>query len=178
MLKSYTQFLDEDKFLFQTLGIDRANMPQIDSEHVESFKKYLRDNGIKYKIVPLQIAKIKPSQSEYNAEKVDRMVTNMTTDQLKDSLIMVSKCGCALDGHHRMLTAQRIDPKMKLKCLKIMLPAIDALNTMNKFPKSYHLLVNEETTTSSAVPHGQKPNASGTKKDLLFNEPIKKKPVQ
>jgi hypothetical protein len=97
------------------MPIQRQLLPQIPS--VEKFAAFLHDQGVKSKVVPIAIAKLKPVQSEINREKVEKLKADDTGDNWEAKPIIVSSDGYVLDGHHRWVAAKETDPHGKIFAL-------------------------------------------------------------
>lgn len=79
-----------------SLNIPRVSMPQIKSEHRGALVQYLRGRGITHSQEEIAPNTLKPSQSEFSAEKVAK-ARNYEGGQRS---ILVSSDGYVLDGHH------------------------------------------------------------------------------
>lgn len=103
--KGYFDKVDKIKSLMKTksLGVARRSMPQIYSGDIQDFFKYLKDDyGISVKKEKAQVGKLKPTQKEYDPQKVLSLVD--APDNVTKKPIIVSKDNRVLDGTHRWLS--------------------------------------------------------------------------
>lgn len=85
-----------------TLGIPRAEMPQIKGEHRGALISFLKGNGIKYDSNNLDAKELKPTQAEFSLKKASRW------GEVRggvDRSVLVSADGYILDGHHQWVAA-------------------------------------------------------------------------
>jgi hypothetical protein len=92
---SFKDFLAE-RAIVSAYNISRSSMPQI-KDH-EKFCKHMDDCGQKYEVTRTRTSRVKPVQMEVDQEKIDAMVTS---NNLDDKPIIVSKENYIIDGHHR-----------------------------------------------------------------------------
>lgn len=92
---SFNQYVTE-KTVIGGFNIPRASMPQIADQ--ESFARYLEFIGVDVRFVKSHLNFLKPTQTEFDQEKVDSM-------QAPYGSIIVSNDGYILDGHHRFFAA-------------------------------------------------------------------------
>ena len=105
-------------------NIGREQMPQINE--IEEFKSYLKFNGVNFIEKSFATRTIKPTQIEYDEEKVKNM------DLIKDKPIVISSDLMVLDGHHRYFKHIEEDEKM-IFAIKVDLPINELLITCNNF---------------------------------------------
>lgn len=109
-------------------NIPRRLMPQI-YNHKRFSKKIRKNYNIGSKTIKLSTKSLKPSQNEINGEIVEKVVESMkkTRKSKKEMPIVVSKDGYVVDGHHRWAAHKKMNPRKKIKALKIDAPINDAL---------------------------------------------------
>lgn len=90
-MKNFTMFLSERVQLRA-----RKNMPQIDN--MDEFVKDLKKEGYKISSEKIEAKKLKPTQTEFNMEKVKGMISS---GKYKNKPIVVTSDNYILDGHHR-----------------------------------------------------------------------------
>jgi N12 class adenine-specific DNA methylase len=113
-----------------TLGIPRAEMPQVKSEHRGALVQFLGARGIAHESGGEVPAKsLKPTQAEYSRAKVDRFVA---TGAVGERAVLVSSDGYVLDGHHQWLGhAERGE---NIPVIRLDAPIRDLLKAVNEFP--------------------------------------------
>lgn len=85
-----------------TLGIPRAQMPQIKAEHRGAMVNFLKARGIDGQQETIPSAAIKPTQAEFSPAKVKQAMDY----QGGNRSIIVSADGYVVDGHHQWLAAR------------------------------------------------------------------------
>lgn len=85
-----------------TLGIPRAEMPQIKAEHRGAMMGFLKARGIDGQQESIPSAAIKPTQAEFSPAKVKQAMNY----QGGNRSIIVSADGYVVDGHHQWLAAR------------------------------------------------------------------------
>lgn len=114
--------------------ISRANMPQIND--IESFKKFLDSEGIGYHDHEVPIDSVRPTQQEFDADKVESMMGDL--DNQKQIIVSsdydMSKANTfyILDGHHRYFSHVFAD-KETINTLMIEAPLNIALRAAYNF---------------------------------------------
>jgi hypothetical protein len=83
-----------------TLGIPRAEMPQVKGEHRGALINFLEARGIGHENDVVPASSLKPTQAEYSRGKVDKFVES---GAIGARSVMVSSDGHVLDGHHQWL---------------------------------------------------------------------------
>lgn len=94
---SFSQYVAEQS-VTGGFNIPRSQMPQIVDQ--EAFASYLVFAGIKVNKTTVNVAMLRPTQTEFDPEKVAAMAAPY-------SPIIVSNDGYVLDGHHRYFAAMR-----------------------------------------------------------------------
>lgn len=121
-------------------GIKRDNLPQIKQEDVGSFANFLKKAKVPYKVGTVSnLEKIKPLQDKLNLEKVKEMTGDI--EQIADQLLIVSREGSLMDGHHRLAALKM--KKVPAKVLRIGLPLKAAYSVMSKFNKTENKSIHE-----------------------------------
>lgn len=92
-----------------SLGIPRAEMPQIKSEDRGALANFLRARGIEFERTEALPTELKPTQAEFSPKKVQKAREYEGTERA----ILVSQDGHVIDGHHqwmRNLVDSRTEP--------------------------------------------------------------------
>lgn len=85
-----------------TLGIPRAEMPQIKGDHRGALIQFLQGRGINHETVELPASELKPTQAEFSVKKVEGW--KEARDGV-DRSVLASSDGYILDGHHQWVAA-------------------------------------------------------------------------
>lgn len=126
--------------LDNTLGIDRSQLPQINSKRVDEIIAEMKNDGIEVKLGVAPAAKLKPTQDKIRLDKVQGMIN---AGKHKDNRkIFVSKDGYILDGHHHWAANLHDNPDSKIGVIVVGLNVIDAINWLNASP----IATNKEIT--------------------------------
>lgn len=133
-MKSFSKFIRERIEIPKqgNLGIKRKDMPQVEGKNVPKFLDFLKKNGVKYTEKLVDSKSLKPTQNQFNQQKIQGMIDAIDTK--KQHPIMVSKDGFVIDGHHRWLAHYNLGRKMPV--FQIDLKIDDALDMMHDFPLS------------------------------------------
>jgi len=115
-----------------SLGIPRASMPQIRSEHRGAMVQYLKGRGITHSQVKIAPNTLKPSQAEWSPAKVNRARGFEGTPRS----ILISADGHVLDGHHQWLSALADAPDAPIKAIRLDAPINQLLIETARFPSS------------------------------------------
>ncbi|UUE95361.1 hypothetical protein [Comamonas thiooxydans] len=93
---------DEKQFSAETgtLGIPRAEMPQVPTANHGGLVKHLNAQGIAHETTTVDAAQLKPTQAEYSPTKVEAAKT-----ATGDRAVIVSSDGHIIDGHHQAVAA-------------------------------------------------------------------------
>jgi hypothetical protein len=113
-----------------TLGIPRAEMPQIKAEHRGAMVNFLNARGIEHEEVDAAGACLKPTQAEFSPEKVQQAKDY----QGGDRSILVSADGHVLDGHHQWLA--KLEAGEPIKAIRLQAPIRDLLGHVKEFPSA------------------------------------------
>lgn len=131
-----------------TLGIARASMPQIKSEHRGALANALRSRGISYTEEEVLPGELKPSQAEYSPAKVEK-ARGWTGTERK---LLVSSDGFVLDGHHQWKQKLEDHPDTPIPIIRLGVPAQEALLNLAAFPSSTFDGTHHETPVPEAKP--------------------------
>lgn len=111
-----------------TLGVPRADMPQIKSGDRSAMVQFLRARGIDYRKETVPAASLKPTQAEFSESK-----TGQARDyEGGDRSILVSSDGHILDGHHQWLA--RADSGSDVGVIRLDAPIAALLSEVAAFP--------------------------------------------
>lgn len=113
-----------------TLGIPRAQMPQVDAAHRGALVNYLKGQGIASEQAEVPANSLKPTQAEFSEAKV----RNASKRTGGDRAILVSSDGYVVDGHHQWL-AKRQDGQ-PVKVLQLQAPISQLLPLVGDFPSA------------------------------------------
>lgn len=113
-----------------TLGVPRADMPQIKAEHRGAMTQFLNARGITHEQVEVPAESLKPTQAEFSLEKVLK-ASEFTGGNRS---ILVSSDGYVLDGHHQWLNS--IDNNELVKAIRLNAPIAELLQTVKEFPSA------------------------------------------
>lgn len=113
-----------------TLGIPRAQMPQIKASHRGALVNFLKARGIDSKAAEMPANDLKPTQAEFSQRKVDA-ARGFTGG---DRSILVSSDGYVVDGHHQWL-AKRANGE-PVKVVRLQAPIREVLAQVGEFPST------------------------------------------
>lgn len=125
--KQWTAFGPESK----SLGIPRAEMPQIKSEARGALVNFLKARDITAKPGMIMPTKLKPTQAEFSPEKVQMAREHEGSDRP----ILVSGDGHVVDGHHQWMAALD-DPNTPMPVIQLNAPIEKVLAEMKEFPST------------------------------------------
>ena len=94
-----------------TLGVKRADMPQVHKDHYPEFIQYLKDHGASMRHRRVHARDLKPVQSEFSDAGVEKMMTNKDEKKgtTREKPLIVSSDNYIIDGHHRWLASYNLD---------------------------------------------------------------------
>lgn len=141
-----------------TLGVPRAQMPQIKSEHRGALVNFLKARGIDNAADEVPANDLKPTQAEFAPGKVKKA----REFQGSERSILVSSDGHVVDGHHQWL-AKRANGE-PIKVIRLRAPIQDVLAQLAKFPS----VRTADGATSIQQEQAPEPPPSS---DLLGNTP-------
>lgn len=131
-----------------TLGVPRAEMPQIRSEHRGAMVNFMNARGIAHEQAEVPADSLRPTQAEFSPKKVRK--ASKRTDG--DRSILVSSDGYVLDGHHQWLAKREAGEPIKI--IRLNAPIADLLPLALEFPSS--------TTSAGAAPTQEQGNGRAT----------------
>lgn len=116
-------------------GISRVDMPQIKSKDVPEFVEFLKELGVKSKNEKVEVQELKPTQKEFNPDKVGKLQTAPLSVLTK--VIIKSKDDFILDGHHRFSALLGLDPHAKINVISVNIGITELLKKAFEFPKTF-----------------------------------------
>lgn len=120
-----------------SIGVPRAEMPQIRAEHRGAMVNFMNARGIAHQEESVQASSLKPTQAEFSRERVARA----RGFEGGNRSILVSRDGHVLDGHHQWLAAREAGEDVKV--IRLDAPIRELLDAAREFPSS--------TTSEGAV---------------------------
>lgn len=124
-----------------TIGIPRADMPQIKAEHRGAMVNFMNARGIDHKEDTVAADSLKPTQKEFSKEKVKKA----SEREGGDRSILISKDDHVLDGHHQWMAAREKGEDVKV--IRLDAPIKDLVDAAHEFPSS-----TVDDAASSAAP--------------------------
>lgn len=124
--KEWSEFSQESG----TLGIPRAEMPQIKAEHRGAMVNFLNARGIAHSEQTVQADRLKPTQAEFSRKKVRKAKAFKGGDRS----ILISSDDHVLDGHHQWMA--RRDAGEVVKVIRLDAPIADLLPAVAEFPSA------------------------------------------
>jgi hypothetical protein len=113
-----------------SIGIPRAEMPQIRAEVRGPMVNFLNARGIEHEQVEVPANALKPTQAEYSKGKVQKARDYTDTDRS----ILISEDGHILDGHHQWMA--RLEDGENVKAIVLKAPIRDLLEQVKEFPSA------------------------------------------
>lgn len=113
-----------------TLGIPRAEMPQIKAEHRGAMVNFLNARGVTHAIEEVRADTLKPTQAEFSTEKVAKARDYTGGDRS----ILISSDNHVLDGHHQWLAKKEAGEPVKV--IRLNAPIAELLTTVKEFPSA------------------------------------------
>ncbi len=126
--KNWTAFGPESG----TLGVPRAEMPQIKSEHRGALVNFLKARGVGTKAVMVRPGDLKPTQAEFSPAKVDKARDHRGSERP----ILISADGHLIDGHHQWMAGLQDDPQTPMPAIKLNAPVDKLLAEIKEFPST------------------------------------------
>ena len=128
-VSKYNRDLSEDIEIPKIgMTFSRVLMPQIKSDQIPNFLKYLTKNDIEFTTKKLPVKDLKSTQSEFDLTKVDQMI-----GQRSDNKIIISNDGYIMDGHHRWLADYNTNKESKINAIVVDLPILELLRVAKQF---------------------------------------------
>ena len=125
----------------KSLGVNRAQMPQINSKDIKDYLEFLKEVGIKVSAKTINVSKVGMTQKEINLDKVKALLGTDRSNLAKP--VIISNDGYILDGHHRVVALYNIDKNFKLKTIEVNLGIKDLLKVTKEYPKVSYKGINE-----------------------------------
>ncbi len=113
-----------------TVGVPRAQMPQIKAEHRGAMVNFMNARGVSHQEETLPASSLKPTQAEFSPEKVARAKSREGGDRA----ILVSADNHVLDGHHQWLAAK--EKGEDVRAIRLNAPIRDLVGLAHEFPSS------------------------------------------
>lgn len=113
-----------------SIGVPRAEMPQIRAEHRGAMVNFMNARGIAHQEDSVQASSLKPTQAEFSRERVARA----RGFEGGNRSILVSRDGHVLDGHHQWLAAREAGEDVKV--IRLDAPIRELLDAAREFPSS------------------------------------------
>ncbi|WP_314972826.1 PLxRFG domain-containing protein [Comamonas testosteroni] len=122
---------DEKPFTAETgtLGIPRADMPQVPTANHGGLVKHLNAQGIAHETTTVDAAQLKPTQPEYSPSKVEA-----AKSATGDRAVIVSSDGHIIDGHHQAVAAA--EEGKQVKAIVLDAPVEQALAAVKASPSA------------------------------------------
>jgi hypothetical protein len=130
-LKKSDNFCDvEKKYCASTIDIDRADMPQIYEEYIPQYMDFLEEQGIDSRYEQgVQVGQLRPTQKNISLPRMKRMLQRLLNGYYTDSegkmlnplkrVVIATKDGYLLDGHHRWASSLFLSPKNTVDVLRV-----------------------------------------------------------
>ncbi len=113
-----------------TVGIPRAEMPQIKAEHRGAMVNFLNARGVQHEEATVPASALKPTQAEFSRDKVARA----RDFEGGNRSILISQDGHVLDGHHQWLAARENGEDVKV--ISLGAPIRELVKLAREFPSS------------------------------------------
>lgn len=122
---------DEQRFAPEsgTLGIPRAEMPQVPTQAHGGLVKHLNAQGIEHETTMVDAGQLKPTQAEFSPSKVEK-----AKEATGDRAVIVSSDGHIIDGHHQALAAA--EEGKPVKAIVLDAPVEQALEAVKNSPSA------------------------------------------
>lgn len=144
--KEWTAFAPETR----SLGIPRAEMPQIKAEARGALTQFLKARGITHEQEDVLPGTLHPTQAEYSQTKVDKAREFLGGDRA----ILVSSDDQVVDGHHQWLAKLTDKPNEPMRVIRLNAPIRELLPLIAEFPSTENA---GGATTSSTTNEQPKP---------------------
>ncbi|MDR1280815.1 MAG: hypothetical protein LBK99_08335 [Opitutaceae bacterium] len=142
--REWTAFSGES----QSLGIPRAEMPQIKAEARGALTNFLKARGVESTQEEVLPGELKPTQAEYSQKKVDAA----RKFEGGDRAILVSQDGHVVDGHHQWMAKLTDKPGEPMRIIRLDAPIRDLLPLVKEMPSV-------ETAGGASAPRGEATSA-------------------
>lgn len=129
------------------LNIKRKDLPNFKTDGMNEFVKWLKQKGIKIEYKKMNIKDVKPSQGEFNPDKIMALMNkNLDT---KDKPAIMSSDNYIMDGHHRYAAQLNQNPDAPYWVYKIHLPFKQLIAIAAKSPHVYFKGISEMRHTNN-----------------------------
>lgn len=126
-----------------TLGIPRAEMPQIKAEHRGAMVNFLKARDIASNQETVNAESLKPTQAEFSLEKVEKAKAYEGGERS----ILISSDNHVLDGHHQWMAKKALGEEVKV--IRLDAPIAKLLDTVKEFPS---VETSEESAKATVTP--------------------------
>ncbi|MCW1885524.1 LPD5 domain-containing protein [Luteolibacter flavescens] len=130
-----------------TLGIPRAEMPQIRAEDRSALVQFLRARGVAYATEDVLPGTLRPTQAEYSPAKVRKA----REYEGGNRSILVSSDGHVVDGHHQWMASLSKAPAEPMAVIRLMAPIRQLLPLVLEMPSA-------ATRSAGATPSAVSPS--------------------
>jgi hypothetical protein len=113
-----------------TLGVPRAEMPQVPTQAHGGLVRHLNAKGIERKTKDVPASDMKPTQAEFSPAKVERAKEEGSGDRA----VIVSNDGHIIDGHHQAIAAA--EQGENVKAIVLDAPVKEALEAVKASPSA------------------------------------------
>ncbi len=141
-------------------NITREKMPQIKSDDLDEFLKYMKGKGVSTHLLEISAKSLKPIQKEFRQDRVDKLDERA----LKKS-ILISLDNRILDGTHRWLKRYQRNKNEDVPCIRLSVKHEEALELMKGFPQVKYV---ENVFCATGQGGGVDPSCKGSFSDGDF----------
>ena len=146
-----------------TLGIPRAEMPQIKAEHRGAMVNFMNARGVSHQAeTGVSPDTLQPTQAEFSPEKVQKAADFKGGDRS----ILVSSDNRVLDGHHQWLAAKQAGKPINV--IRLNAPVSDLIPLAKEFPSSTTEAANPQSAKPASPINKQSRYSVDTEKDSLL----------
>jgi len=118
-----------------TLGISRAQMPQVEKQDYPELIQYMKSHGAKFSKETMDAHALKPTQSEFSDVGVAKQLMK-DLEGKPTKPVLVSSDNWIVDGHHRWLVSKNTGSQIEI--YRISLPVQELLKLLKEFPKTHY----------------------------------------
>lgn len=111
--------------------MDRIDMPQVSHDDMPEAFSTLKDMGIGVSMKSVLPGKLKHSQKKVNAKKVQNIAKDLQSGK-KMPPIVIANDNSIVDGHHRQVAYEKINPRKPINVVMIDLPGSKAIEAYKK----------------------------------------------
>jgi GGDEF domain-containing protein len=124
--KEWTAFTPESG----SLGIPRAEMPQIKAENRGAMTNFLNARGISHEQVEVPSNELKPTQLEFSQRKIEKAKLFKGGDRS----ILISSDNHVLDGHHQWMA--KLSKGEPIDAIRLNAPIAELIDVVKEFPSA------------------------------------------